>query len=160
YFDPGDKYIWSLAVMPDGSLAVGTGDSGKLYRVRAAGAKPEASLLLKTNQTHVMSLAVTKQGDLIAGTDPGGLVLRISSDGKAFGLYDATVREIHALWVANDGTIYALALSDAASTAKAQTATTATVDVTTTATTDESGTAQPQATPPARSRNDLSNVRS
>ena len=160
YFDPDDKYIWSLAVMPDGSLAVGTGDSGKLYRVRAAGAKPESSLLLKTNQTHVMSLAVTRQGDLIAGTDPGGLVLRVSADGKAFGLYDSAVREIHALSVANDGTIYALALSDAASTAKAQTAATTTVDVAATVTTDESGAAQPQATPQARSRNDLSNVRS
>src|ERR1051326_7690031 len=160
YFDPGDKYIWSLAVMPDGSLAVGTGDSGKLYRVRAPGAKPETSLLLKTNQTHVMSLAVTKQSDLIAGTDPGGLVLRISPDGKAFALYDSAVREIHALSVANDGTIYALALSDAASTVKAQTTATVTVDATATATTDESGTAQPQATPPARSRYDLTNVRS
>jgi len=159
YFDPGDKYIWSLAFLPDGSLAVGTGDTGKLYRVRSAGAKPETSLLLKTNQTHVMSLAISKQGDLIAGTDPGGLVLRISADGKAFGLYDSAVREIHALSVAADGTIYALALSDAASTAKAQTATTATVDVAATATTEESA-AQPQATPAARSRNDLTNVRS
>lgn len=160
YFDPGDKYIWSLALMPDGSLAVGTGDSGKLYRVRAAGAKPETSLLLKTNQTHVISLAVTKQGDLIAGTDPGGLVLKISADGKAFGLYDSPVREIHALSVANDGTIYAVALSDAASTVKAQTTATVTVDATATAATDESGAAQPQATPPARSRYDFANVRS
>src|SRR6185503_12111264 len=77
YFDPGDKYIWSLAVMNDGSLAVGTGDNGKLYRVRAAGATPESSLLVSTNQTHVISLAVTPQGDLIAGTDSGGLVLRV-----------------------------------------------------------------------------------
>src|SRR6267143_3911805 len=58
FFDPADKYIWSLAVLPDGALAVGPGDNGKLYRVRAAGAKPEASLLIATNQTHVMSLAV------------------------------------------------------------------------------------------------------
>src|SRR5204863_718145 len=63
YFDPADKYIWSLAILNDGSLAVGTGDNGKLYRVRAAGAKPESSLLINTNQTHVMSLAVNKQGD-------------------------------------------------------------------------------------------------
>ena len=63
YFDPADKYIWSLALLADGSLAVGTGDNGKLYRVRAAGAKPESSLLIATNQTHVMSLAVTAQGD-------------------------------------------------------------------------------------------------
>src|SRR6266480_4590814 len=119
YFDPADKYIWSLAIINDGSVAVGTGDSGKLYRVRAAGAKPESSLLISTNQTHVMSLAVNQQGDLIAGTDPGGLVLRISPDGKAFGLYDAPLREIHALAPAADGSIYALALSDAASTTRA-----------------------------------------
>lgn len=161
YFDPGDKYIWSLAVMPDNSLAVGTGDSGKLYRVRASGAKPESSLLLNTNQTHVMSLTVTKQGDLIAGTDPGGLVLRISAEGKAFGLYDAPLREIHALSVADDGSIYALGLSDAAATNRAQT--TATSDATAPAATavDDSGaTAQAQATPQTRSRNDLNNVRS
>jgi len=161
YFDPGDKYIWSLAVLPDGSLAVGTGDSGKLYRVRAAGAKPESSLLISTNQTHVMSLAVNKQGELIAGTDPGGLVLRISADGKAFGLYDAPLREIHALAAADDGSIYALALSDAASTAKSQTATVATdAAAAAAAATDEAATAQVPATPAARSRNDLTNVRS
>ena len=92
FFDPGDKYIWALAVMNDGSLAVGTGDTGKLYRVRTAGAKPEASLLVSTTQTHVMSLAVTAQGDLIAGTDSGGLVLRISSEGKAYALFDKQLR--------------------------------------------------------------------
>jgi hypothetical protein len=161
YFDPADKYIWSLAVMPDGSLAVGTGDNGKLYRVRAAGANPETSLLLNTNQTHVMSLAVTKQGDLIAGTDPGGLVLRISSDGKAFGLYDAPLREIHALSVADDGSIYALGLSDAVAVNRPQAAAGADATATTTATTDETtATQQAQPAQPSRSRNDLNNVRS
>jgi hypothetical protein len=161
YFDPVDKYIWSLAVMPDGALAVGTGDNGKLYRVRAAGANPETALLLNTNQTHVMSLAVTKQGDLIAGTDPGGLVLRISSEGKAFGLYDAPLREIHALSVADDGSIYALGMGDAVAVNRPQTTGSADATTTTTATTDET-TATPQTQPaqPSRSRNDLSNVRS
>ena len=169
YFDPVDKYIWSLAILGDGSLAVGTGDNGKLYRVRAAGSKPESSLLINTNQTHVMSLAVTKQGDLIAGTDPGGLVLRISPDGKAFGLYDASLREIHALASAPDGSIYALALSDAASTARSTgqsanaaqptDAAAAAAAVTAVTSTVEEATAA-QAAQPARSRNDLSTVRS
>src|ERR1041385_1071869 len=126
YFDPEDKYIWSLAILNDGSLAVGTGDNGKLYRVRAAGAKPAESLLVDTNQTHVMSLAVTARGDLIAGTDPGGVVLRISADGKAFALYDAPLREIHALAAAADGSIYALGLGDSAATTKAPAAAEAT----------------------------------
>jgi hypothetical protein len=167
YFDPPDKYIWSLAILKDGSLAVGTGDNGKLYRVRSAGAKPESSLLIDTNQTHVMSLAVTSRGDLIAGTDPGGLVLRISPEGKAFALYDAALREIHALAPAADGSVYALALGESAATSKSGTAGATTSDaaavtaaVAATVTADESGVVQvaPQVQP-ARSRNDLANAR-
>jgi hypothetical protein len=170
FFDPGDKYIWSLAILNDGSLAVGTGDSGKLYRVRSAGAKPESSLLLSTNQTHVMSLAVTPQGDLIAGTDPGGLVLRISPEGKAFALFDAPLREIHALATAADGSIYALALSDSAATSRQLSTTvpvpqpsdsgsTPATSVTITAI-DETGNPIQTQPPTARSRTDISNARS
>ena len=168
YFDPADKYIWALALLQDGSLAVGTGDSGKLYRVRSAGAKPESSLLVNTTQTHVISLAVTAQGDLIAGTDSGGLVLRISPDGKTFALFDTQLREIHALAPAADGSIYALALSDAAATARPQAppaaapqpteSSTPGTSVTVTAI-DESG--APLQNPPAtRSRTDVTSARS
>ena len=169
YFDPPDKYIWSLAVLGDGSLAVGTGDSGKLYRVRTSGASADSSLLINTTQTHVISLTVTPKGDLIAGTDPGGLVLQISPEGKAFALFDAQLREIHALAAAPDGSIYALALSDAASTGRPATAPTPvpqpaeggtpTTSVTITAV-DETGAAVQTAGQPARSRTDVSNARS
>lgn len=168
FFDPGDKYIWSLAVLADGAVAVGTGDNGKLYLVRTAGAKPESSLLIATNQTHVISLALTAQGDLIAGTDPGGLVLRVSKDGKAFALFDAHLREIHALAPAPDGSIYALALSDAASTTRPQPApatapqsgdASPSTSVTITAI-DESGTPIQSPGLAVRSRTDISTARS
>jgi hypothetical protein len=178
YFDPADKYIWSLAMLTDGALAVGTGDNGKIYRVRAGGAKPEDSLLIDVNETHIISLAVDKQGQLIAGTDPGGLVLRVSPEGKAFAVFDSPLREIHALAVAADNSIYALALSDAASSSRGgattpgSTSTTATsggaVITSSTFTVDESGQQpQQQGSPfasapqaPARSRNELANARS
>jgi hypothetical protein len=167
FFDPPDKYIWSLALMPDGQLAVGTGDNGKLYRVRAAGAKAEDSLLVDTNETHVISLAVDAQGNLIAGTDPGGLILRVAPDGKVFALFDAPLREIHSLTTAADGTIYALALSDAASTARGTSAGTSSPDssgqggatVTITAV-DESGNPLQSSQTTARSRSDLASARS
>lgn len=172
YFDPPDKYIWSLAVASDGSLAVGTGDTGKLYRVRAAGAKPEESLLVDTNETHIISLVADARGNIIAGTDPGGLVLRISPEGKAFALFDSPLREIHALALAPDGSTYALALGDAATGPRASSSTTTTVSsassggtVTGTVTTDD-GTSQAvtafgaQAQTQARSRNELNGARS
>jgi hypothetical protein len=169
FFDPEDKYIWSLALLQDGSLAVGTGDSGKLYRVKTAGAKPESSLLVNTSQTHVISLAVTPQGDLIAGTDSGGLVLRVSAEGKTFALFDTQLREIHSLAVAADGSIYALALSDAAASTRAPstpTVTTPSADGSTPTTSvtitaiDESGAAIQSQSTPVRSRTDVSNARS
>jgi hypothetical protein len=170
YFDPGDKYIWSLAVMNDGSLAVGTGDNGKLYRVRAAGANPDSSLLVSTNQTHVISLAVTPQSDLIAGTDSGGLVLRVSPEGKTFALFDTQLREIHALAPAADGSIYALALSDAASAARTPSTPAAptpqpteggTVSTSVTITAiDETGAPLQGQPGPTRSRSDVSSARS
>jgi hypothetical protein len=172
YFDPPDKYIWSLAVMADGALAVGTGDQGKIYRVRAAAAKAEESLLVDINETHVISLAVDRQGDLIAGTDPGGLVLRVSPQGKAFALFDSPLREIHSIAPAADGSIYVLALSDAATAgrsapapAQAQSGTTQGV-ATVTSTVVEDGGSQAQQfgassqPPQARSRNELSGARS
>ena len=118
YFDPKQKYIWSLAVMPDGTLAVGTGDSGRIYRVRSANAASEASLLFDTSETNITSLAVDRSGNLYAGTDPSGLVIRFGADGKPFGVLDSSLREIHELSVAGDGSIYALALSESTGAAK------------------------------------------
>ncbi|MCA1616197.1 MAG: WD40 repeat domain-containing protein [Acidobacteria bacterium] len=167
FFDPPDKYVWSLAVMPDGALAVGTGDAGKIYRARAAGARPADSLLIDINETHVMSLAVDGRGDLIAGTDPGGLVLRVNAQGKAFALFDAPLREIHALAPAADGSVYVLALSEAASSGRASQSTAAAAagaaagaTVTVSTVTDDASQQAAQAAPPARSRNELANARS
>jgi hypothetical protein len=129
--------------------------------------------LIDVNETHVISLAVDKQGQLIAGTDPGGLVLRVSPEGKAFALFDSPLREVHALAIAADNSIYALALSDAASssrggapastpTAQAGGTVSGTV-VTSSVVVEEVGQPSPFANvqPPAtRSRNELANARS
>lgn len=118
YFDPKEKYIWSMALLADGSLAIGTGEAGKIYRIRAANSTPEASLLFDTSETHIISLATDKSGNLFAGTDSNGLVLRFGPDGKPFALLDSPLREINELAIGPDGSVYALALGESASTAK------------------------------------------
>src|SRR4029079_7957812 len=116
YFDPKEKYIWALALMPDGRLAVGTGENGKIFRVKSANAPPESSLIADTSQTHIVSLATDKNGDLYAGTDSNGLVLRIGADGKPFALLDSPLRELHQIAVGPDGSIYALAIGESVAT--------------------------------------------
>ncbi len=121
YFEPQEKYIWSLAVFSDGSLAVGTGENGKIYKVKSANANPINSLFFDTSETHIISMATDNSGNLYAGTDSEGLVLRFSADGKPFALLDSTLREIHEISVADDGSIYVLALSESATAAEPKT---------------------------------------
>ena len=110
FFDPDDKYIWALAVDKAGNLFVATGDKGLIYKVTPNG---QGTRFYKTNAGNVVSLAFTKNGDLIAGTESPGRVFRIDSTGKAFVLLDSPFREIHALRLAEDGTIYVVALNGA-----------------------------------------------
>lgn len=110
FFDPDDKYIWSLAIAPDGALFAATGEKGNIYRITPDG---KGSLFYKTNTTNVVTLAVDKAGDLIAGTESPGRIFRIDQAAKAFVLVDSPFKEIHALKLAADGTIYAAAFSGA-----------------------------------------------
>ena len=110
FFDPDDKYIWSLAAGADGSLYAATGEKGNIYRIAADG---KGALFYKTNTTNVVTLAIDKAGNLLAGTESPGRIFRIDKEAKAFVLVDSPFKEIHAVRVAPDGTIYAAAFSGA-----------------------------------------------
>jgi hypothetical protein len=107
YFAPKTRYIWSLAIAPDGALFVGTGDGGKIFRVEAPG---KGELYYDTGQMHITGLAVDSEGRLLAGTEPNGILYRISAKDKAFVLYNANLPEIRAIVPMPDGTVYAAAL--------------------------------------------------
>jgi hypothetical protein len=110
FFDPDDKYIWALAVDKAGNVFAATGDKGVIYKITPDG---QGSRFYKTNAGNVVSLAFAKNGELIAGTESPGRVFRIDGTGRAFVLLDSPFREIHALRLAEDGTIYAVALNGA-----------------------------------------------
>lgn len=105
--DSGPHYIWDMTFDSAGRLYIATGAPGAIYRVNpsASGAAPE--LFFKSDEAHIRALAWAAHGNLIAGTDGSGLVYRISPEGKGYVLFEAPRREITALAVAPDGTIYA-----------------------------------------------------
>lgn len=110
YFDPKAKYIWSLAIAPDGTLYAGTGDKGVVYRITGAG---RGEVYYSTGQANVTGLLVDPQGRVLAGTEPSGVLYRITAKDKAFALYDSSLPEIRAVAPAPDGSIYAVALGGA-----------------------------------------------
>ena len=107
-FDPEDKYIWALAVDRGGNVFAATGDKGVIYKITPDG---KGTQFYKTTSTNVVSLAFTSGGDLIAGTESPGRLFRIDDSGRAFVLLDSPFREMHAIRIAGNGTIYAAALS-------------------------------------------------
>jgi hypothetical protein len=108
FFDPEDKYIWALAVDKAGNVFAATGDKGVIYKIAPDG---KGDTFYKTNAGNVVSLVFTKTGELIAGTESPGRVFRIDPSGKAFVLLESPFREIHAVRLAEDGTIYAVAVN-------------------------------------------------
>ena len=105
-------FIWDMTFDSAGRLYIATGGPAAIYRYDPArpGARPE--LFFKTDEEHIRCLAWDAKGNLIAGTDGSGLVYRISPLGKGYVLFEAPRREITAVTVATDGTIYAACVGD------------------------------------------------
>lgn len=105
-------YIWDLTFDSTGRLYVATGNPGAVYRLDPShpGAKPEE--FFKSDEAHIRALAWDAKGNLIAGSDGSGLVYRIGSEGKGYVLFQAPRREITAVAVGANGTIYAASVGD------------------------------------------------
>ena len=114
FFEPKTKYIWDLVTGPDGTLYVATGDKGQIFAV-APGGKSE--LFYASDEAHIRVLALDGRGNLLAGTEPSGRILRIAlaagnPERRAFVLQETPKREVTALLVAPDGSIYAAAIGE------------------------------------------------
>jgi sugar lactone lactonase YvrE len=111
FYDPKAKYIWAMAFDSHEDLFIATGDQGEIHRVAPDG---KGKVFFKTDETHARSMAIDAHDNLIVGTDPGGLVLRVSPAGEGFVLYQMGKREVTAVAVTRDGSIYAAAVGSKA----------------------------------------------
>ena len=112
---PGDgkaHYIWDMTFDASGRLYVATGGPGAIYRLNVSEAKPTAELFFQSDEQHIRTLAWDKAGNLIAGTDGSGLVYRIDPAGKGYVLFSAPRREVTAVAVGADGSIYEADVGD------------------------------------------------
>jgi len=106
------RYIWDMTFDAAGRLYIATGGPGAVYRVNVKQVQPATEAFFKSDEQHIRSLAWDKAGNLIAGTDGSGLIYRISPEGKGYVLFSAPRREITAVAVGADGTIYASDVGD------------------------------------------------
>jgi hypothetical protein len=94
--------IWAVAQAPDGSLYVGTGHRGRIYRVQPSG---KSDVVWTSPQPEIFALAVGPDGALYAGTSPDGRVYRIHK-GKATEYFNPQSKYIWALAFGKDNALY------------------------------------------------------
>lgn len=70
--------VWSHALLPDGTVLLGTGNDGKVFRV----ATGKAELAATTGQMAVASMAIGWNGDVYAGTFPEGKIYKVGAGQK------------------------------------------------------------------------------
>jgi hypothetical protein len=108
FFDPEERYIWSLTTDARGNLYAGTGDKGVIYRITPDG---KGAPFYQTKATHATSLAFDKSGNLLVGTESPGRVLRVDANGKGFVLLDTPFQEIRALRFDDKGMLFVAAVN-------------------------------------------------
>ena len=98
-YDPGSANVWAVTRDRDGTLYLGTGNEGKIFRVTSG----VGALVYDTPELEVHALAVGPDGRLYAGTSPDGRVYAIDAAGNVETFYDPPGRYIWALDFASDG---------------------------------------------------------
>lgn len=74
---PDATSVWSSVVLADGTVLIGTGSDGKVFRIGAG----KAELAATTGQMAVSSMAVADDGTVYAGTFPEGKIYKINPKG-------------------------------------------------------------------------------
>ena len=90
-WEASDDWPFDLLIDTDGSLLVGTGKEGKIFRL--AGDPARATLLARAPARQVTSLIRDGSGRIIAATSNPGKVFSLASTRAATGTYDSDVRD-------------------------------------------------------------------
>lgn len=101
---PIEEFYLSLAIAPGGGFFLGTGHSGKIYRV---GADKKIELYYQTPEMDVTSLAVDQKGNLFAGTSPNGKIYKIIAKGKGEEFFNPQEKYIWDLMFTEKGNLLA-----------------------------------------------------
>ncbi len=102
--ESAEPFLWSEAVDSKGTVFVGGGNGGRVYRIPRDSA---GSVYYETGDMAVHALAIDRNDVLYAATSPQGKVYRITGEAKAEVYYQPEDRYIWDLAVGPKGEIYA-----------------------------------------------------
>jgi sugar lactone lactonase YvrE len=90
-WDTGSDVPYDLLIEPNGSLLVGTGTDGKIFRI--SGDPTRATLLARAAARQVTALLREPSGRIVGATSNPGKIFSLAADPAKRGTYDSDVRD-------------------------------------------------------------------
>ncbi len=103
-YEMSAPFLWSMVAAPDGTLFIGTGNEGKVFRVDPQG---KGSLFFDSTELEAHALALAPGGGVYVGTSPDGRIYKVDRSGTATTLFDGDDKYIWALAVDGKGNVFA-----------------------------------------------------
>ena len=103
-YETAAPFLWSMLAASDGSLFVGTGNEGKVFRIDAEG---RGSMFFDSAELEVHALAPAPDGGVYVATSPDGKIYKVNRDGAATTFFDPDDKYIWSLAVDAKGNVFA-----------------------------------------------------
>src|SRR3954469_18376076 len=103
-YETSAPFLWSMIAAPDGTLFVGTGNEGKVFKIDPQG---KGSLFFDSAELEAHALALAPNGGLYVGTSPDGKIYKVDRNGNATTFFAGDDKYIWALAVDSAGNVYA-----------------------------------------------------
>ena len=97
-------FLWAMVASPDGSLYVGSGNEGKVFKVDPSG---KITTFFDATELEVHALALATDGALYAATSPDGRIYKIDRTGSGAVFFDPEDKYIWSLAFDQSGHLYA-----------------------------------------------------
>ncbi len=103
-YDSGAPFLWTVVAGTDGSLFIGSGNEGKVFRVGPDG---KASIFFDATELEIHALAAAPDGGLYVAASPDGQIYKVDAHGAAKPFFKPEAKYIWALAVDAAGNVFA-----------------------------------------------------
>ena len=103
-YESSAPFLWTLASAPDGSVFVGSGNEGQIYRIDAGG---RSAVFFDAEELEVHAIAPAPGGGVYAATSPDGKIYKVDAAGTGTVFFDPPDRYIWSLAVDREGNVFA-----------------------------------------------------
>jgi hypothetical protein len=103
-YESSAPFLWTVVSGRDGSLFVGSGNEGQVFRIDASG---KGVVFFDAEELEVHAIVPAPGGGIYVGTSPDGKIYRVDAVGKHTVLFDPPDRYIWSLAVDQAGNVFA-----------------------------------------------------